>query len=135
MPSILRSKVRERSWSLVNEKRAIMRLKEGFPGILSVATSLGASICCLIPLAVVLTGLGTGAFMATTMKYRPILFPIGVMGLVAGYYLFIRERRRCQRLVCKMVGAKTNLVLLVIATIVMAGVVWADFFSGALAMI
>lgn len=111
-----------------------MRLKDTFPGAVSVMTSLGASICCLIPLTVVLLGLGTGAFMATTMKYRPIVFPLGVIGLGLGYSLYFRERRRCRRLACKMAGSRINLVLLVVATTLMAGVVWADFFSGALAM-
>ena len=111
-----------------------MRLKESFPGAVSVLTALGASICCLIPLAVVFLGLGTGAFMATTMKYRPIVFPLGMLGLITGYYLYFRERKRCQRLACKMAGSGINLALLIVATIIMAGVVWADFFSAALAM-
>jgi hypothetical protein len=111
-----------------------MRPKETFPGTVSVLTALGASICCLIPLAVVFLGLGTGAFMATTMKYRPIVFPLGILGLIFGYYLYFREWRRCQRLACQMAGSKINLTLLIVATIIMAGVVGADFFSDALAM-
>jgi len=74
-------------------------------------TSLGASICCLIPLAVIFLGLGTGAFMATTMKYQPIVFPLGVLGLATGYFFYFRERKRCQHLGCKMVGSRLNLVL------------------------
>jgi hypothetical protein len=111
-----------------------LRLKEVFPGAADVLTSLGASICCLIPLAVIYLGLGTGAFMVTTMKYCPIVFPLGVIGLGAGYFLYFRERKRCRRLACRMAGSRINLVLLAAATIIMAGVVWADFFSGVLAM-
>ncbi|MFQ5912790.1 MAG: hypothetical protein ACE5JS_06385 [Nitrospinota bacterium] len=118
----------------MNKERAPTPLRTSFPGIVSVITSLGASICCLIPLAVIFLGLGTGAFMATTMKYRPLVFPLGVIGLGTGYYLYFREWRRCQQLACRMAGSRINLVFLIVATIIMAGVVWADFFSGALAM-
>lgn len=110
-----------------------MRLKNTFPGLMSVLTSLGASICCLIPLAVIFLGLGTGAFMATTMQYRPILFPLGVAGLGTGYFLHFRERRRCRKLACKMASSRLSLALLIAATLILAGVVWADYFSGALA--
>ena len=37
-----------------------------------------SSLCCVLPLAIVLLGLGSGAFMATTMKYTAIFVPIGV---------------------------------------------------------
>lgn len=85
-----------------------MRLKEVFPGAAGVLTSLGASICCLIPLAVIYLGLGTGAFMATTMKYRPIVFPLGVIGLGAGYFLYFRERKRCRRVATKTAKRFSN---------------------------
>lgn len=29
-----------------------------------------SSLCCLLPLAVIVLGLGGGAFMAVTMRYR-----------------------------------------------------------------
>src|SRR5215510_13874551 len=32
-----------------------------------------ASLCCLLPLTVIVLGLGSGAFMATTMQYRWLL--------------------------------------------------------------
>jgi hypothetical protein len=47
-----------------------MRLGTAGP---SVAAGLGAllsSLCCLLPLAVIVLGLGSGAFMAVTMQYR-----------------------------------------------------------------
>ncbi len=39
----------------------------------SVAAWIGAdlsSLCCLLPLTVIVLGLGSGAFMAVTMRYR-----------------------------------------------------------------
>ena len=37
-----------------------------------------SSLCCLLPLAVIGLGLGSGAFMAVTMPYRWLLIPAGV---------------------------------------------------------
>lgn len=103
-----------------------LRGKEGLVGL---CTAVAASSCCLLPLAVVFFGLGSGAFMMTTMRYRPILFPLGLLGLGTSYYLYFRERRRCQTEVCAMVGKTFNIVTLVLATLIMLGVVWADFFA------
>jgi hypothetical protein len=36
-----------------------------------------SSLCCLLPLAIIVLGLGSGAFMAVTMQYRWILIPTG----------------------------------------------------------
>ena len=103
-----------------------LRGKEGAIGLL---TALLASSCCLLPLAVVFFGLGTGAFMMTTMRYRPLLFPLGFLGLGISYYLYFRERRRCKTAVCPMVGNTFNLVTLALATLIMIGVIWADFLA------
>ena len=43
-----------------------------------------ASLCCLLPLAVIVLGLGSGAFMATTMQYRWLLIPAGIIGIATG---------------------------------------------------
>lgn len=34
-----------------------------------------SSLCCLLPLTVIVLGLGSGAFMAVTMRYRWLLIP------------------------------------------------------------
>ncbi len=103
---------------------------QGKEGLIGLCTTVVASSCCLLPLAVVFLGLGSGAFMMTTMRFRPILFPLGAIGLGTSYYLYFRERRRCQTEVCAMVGKTFNMVTLVLATLIMLGVVWADFFAG-----
>lgn len=36
------------------------------PALLSLVSALAASLCCLLPLAVIVLGLGSGAFMAAT---------------------------------------------------------------------
>ena len=95
----------------------------------SVAAWVGAalsSLCCLLPLAVIVLGLGSGAFMAVTMQYRWI--PAGVLGVVAGFILYVRERRRCNALACRLVGSRITLVLLVVASLVVTASILLDRF-------
>lgn len=105
-----------------------MKVGDFKSGVVSLVSALTASLCCLLPLAVILFGLGSGAFMATTMKYRSIFIPAGVGGIALGYILYFRERRRCRTLTCRMVGAKLNLTLLIFATAVVAVAIILDQF-------
>ena len=87
-----------------------------------------ASLCCLLPLTVIVLGLGSGAFMATTMQYRWLLVPAGVIAIVGGFVLYVRERRRCSALACRMTGSHVTLALLIVATLVVATAVVLDRF-------
>ena len=62
------------------------------------------------------------------MQYRYIFIPIGVIGVGLGYYFYFREKRYCTTIGCTFVGRKTNLVLLVIATAMVAGALILDIF-------
>ena len=98
-----------------------MRVPDLKPALVSLVSALAASLCCLLPLAVMVLGLGSGAFMATTMRYQAILLPIGVLGVATGYVLYFRQRRRCRTMVCTMAGSRVNLVALIVATAILAG--------------
>jgi hypothetical protein len=87
-----------------------------------------SSLCCLLPLTIIVLGLGSGAFMAVTMQYRWILIPTGILGVVGGFALYIRERRRCDALACRMAGGRTTLVLLVLASLVVVTAIVLDRF-------
>src|SRR5437899_7480741 len=76
-----------------------------------------SSLCCLLPLTIIVLGLGSGAFMAATMQYRWILIPAGVLGVMTGFVLYVRERRRCEALACRMAGSRGTLALLILASI------------------
>ncbi len=91
-------------------------LKSSAVAVISASLS---SLCCLLPLVVVVLGLGSGAFMAVTMKYSAVFIPAGILGTSGGYYLYFSERRRCDRLGCRMVGRRLNLILLIISTLVL----------------
>ena len=97
-------------------------------GLVSSSSAIIASLCCLLPLAVVLLGLGSGAFMMVTMQYRTIFLPIGVIGVALGYYLYFRNKRRCASLGCAFAGGNINLALLLFATVIVAGALVLDIF-------
>src|SRR5438128_9292227 len=87
-------------------------------GLAAWAGALLSSLCCLLPLAIIVLGLGSGAFMAVTMKYRWILIPAGLLGVTTGFLLYVRERRRCSAAACRMAGSRVTLALLVMASLV-----------------
>jgi len=105
-----------------------MRLAALSAGLAAWVGAALASLCCLLPLAVIVLGLGSGAFMATTMQYSWLLVPAGIIGIVSGFVLYLRERRRCDALACRMAGSRITLGLLIIASLVVAMAIVLDRF-------
>ncbi len=97
-------------------------------GLAAWAGAALSSLCCLLPLAVIVLGLGSGAFMAVTMQYRWILIPAGVLGVTAGFLLYVLERRRCAQLACRMAGSRLTLAVLIVASFVVATSIALDRF-------
>jgi len=105
-----------------------MRLAALTAGLVAWVGAALASLCCLLPLAVIVLGLGSGAFMATTMQYRWLLVPVGIIGIIAGFVLYVRERRRCSALACRMAGSRVTLGLLIVAGLVVTAAIVLDRF-------
>lgn len=105
-----------------------MRLVSASSGIAAWAGALLSSLCCLLPLGIIVLGLGSGAFMAVTMQYQGILIPAGVLGVALGFVLYARERRRCARLACRMAGSRVTLGLLVAASLVVTSAITLSLF-------
>lgn len=106
-----------------------MRLGSAGAGLVAWVGALLSSLCCLLPLAVIVLGLGSGAFMAVTMRYRGVLIPAGALAVALGFVLYARERRRCSRLGCRMAGGRrATLALQVAASLVVAGAIALDRF-------
>jgi hypothetical protein len=97
-------------------------------GLTAWAGALLSSLCCLLPLTVIVLGLGSGAFMAVTMQYRWILIPTGVLGVTLGFVLYTRERKHCDTLGCRMAGSKITFALLILASVVVATSIVLDRF-------
>ena len=98
------------------------------PGIIGLTTSFGASICCVLPMTIVLLRLGSGGFMMVTMQYRFILYPLGLVGLVTSYWLYFRSKQLCDAQVCQMQGKRWNVTALAFSTVLMSVVTYVDFF-------
>jgi hypothetical protein len=98
------------------------------PGLISLVTAFGASLCCVLPLTVVFFGLGSGAFMMTTMQYRPVLYPLGLLGLTISIYLYFRKSKDCKKQSCSVPNKKLNLFLLIFSGLLMGTVTYLDFF-------
>ena len=98
------------------------------PGIIGLTTSFRASICCVLPMSIVLLGLGSGGFMMATMQYRFILYPLGLVGLVTSYWLYFRSKQLCDAQVCQMQGKRWNVMALAFSTVLMSVVTYVDFF-------
>lgn len=96
-----------------------MKLADLKAGAIGTGGAVVASLCCLLPLAVVLLGLGSGAFMAVTLQYRPVLLPLGIAGVSGGFWLYARERKRCAALGCQMAAGRVNLWILTLAAVVL----------------
>jgi mercuric ion transport protein len=105
-----------------------MRLGAVGPGLAAWVGAALSSLCCLLPLAVIVLGLGSGAFMSVTMRYRWLLIPLGIIGVATGFFLYIRERRRCAALACRMAGSRVTFALLVVASLVVATSIVLDRF-------
>ena len=105
-----------------------MQIEDLKPGLIGVGTSFGASICCVLPMTIVLLGLGSGGFMMVTMQYRIILYPLGLLGLVTAYWLYFRRRKVCDAQACRMQGKRWNIAVLVFSTVLMSLVTYVDFF-------
>ena len=105
-----------------------MKLGSPGAGVAALAGAVLSSLCCLLPLTVIVLGLGSGAFMAVTMQYRWILIPTGVLGVGVAFALYIRERHRCDALACRMAGGRTTLALLVLASLVVVTAIVVDRF-------
>src|SRR5262249_23950228 len=97
-------------------------------GLVAWAGAAHASLCCLLPLTVIVLGLGSGAFMATTMQYRWLLVPAGIIGIVVGFALYVRERRRCDAMACRMAGSRITLAVLIVASVVVTTAIVLDRF-------
>ena len=100
-----------------------MRLGAAGAGLAAWAGAAFSSLCCLLPLGVIVLGLGSGAFMAVTMQYSWILIPAGILGVATGFALYARERRRCAKLACRMAGSHFTLALLILAALVVSAAI------------
>ena len=93
---------------------------ERLPAATGVVAALLAASCCLLPLALIATGVAGAGLMMTMMRYEWLTLPLGVGGLAGAYALYFRERRRCDTAGGRVVGERATKVMLGAATAVVA---------------
>ena len=93
---------------------------ERLPAATGVVAALLAASCCLLPLALIATGVAGAGLMMAMMRYEWLTLPLGVGGLAGAYVLYFRERRRCDTAGCRVVGERATKVMLGVATAVVA---------------
>ncbi len=96
--------------------------------LVSLPSALVASLCCLLPLLVIMLGLGSGALMMYTMRYSYMFIPMGIVGVSVGYVLFFREKGKCEARGCRMAGKNVNFALLILATAMVATAILLQIF-------
>lgn len=105
-----------------------MAKKNAFLGIGTVLTALGASLCCILPVAVAFLGVGSAALGAKFEPFRPyfLVLTVGFLGFAffreyrprkaedcaPGEICAVPEKRRRQRILLWLVAA----IVLVLVT-------------------
>lgn len=92
------------------------------PALISLASAILASVCCVLPLLALTLGLVGFGLAGTISRYSLLFISLGATGLGLAYYLYFQERRRCDAIGCRMVGQTWNKVFLGLGTILMVGV-------------
>ena len=88
------------------------------PSATGLVSAVLAASCCLLPLALIATGLAGARLMMTMMRFEWLTLPLGVGGLGAAYVRYFRDRRRCDAAGCRLVGERATKVMLGLATAV-----------------
>ncbi|MBI4521502.1 MAG: hypothetical protein HY701_11750 [Gemmatimonadetes bacterium] len=88
------------------------------PGVTGVVAALLAASCCILPLALIATGIAGAGLMMTMMRLEWVTLPLGVVGLAGAYGAYWSHERRCQTAGCRFVGRRTTQVILILATLV-----------------
>ena len=94
--------------------------RERLPGAAGVVAAVLAASCCLLPLALIATGMAGAGLMMTMMSYEWLTLPLGVFGLAGAYAFYFREQRRCDTAGCRLLGERATKVMLGGATAVVA---------------
>ena len=101
---------------------------ERIPAATGVVAALLAASCCLLPMALIVTGVAGAGLIMTMMRFEWLTLPLGVGGLAGAYALYFRERRRCDSAGCRLVGERGTRALLGVATMVVIVALLLKFF-------
>jgi len=108
--------------------------KEKISAVGSILTAIGASLCCIGPVLVVLFGIGSIGAFSVFESYRPYLIGFTVVLLGLAFYLTYRKREVvCADGTCKMQSTGTwNKISVWGATLLAAGAIAFPYFGASL---
>lgn len=114
-----------------------MKIHSTLPGMTGLGAGIIAASCCLLPIGLILLGFGTlgWALLGSLMQYQYLTIPAGILLLMAAYYLYRRENRRCESQGCRMRAKGFTRVALGLATLVVMGAVFGVLFPSAVMQI
>ena len=102
--------------------------RERLPGAAGLVAALLVASCCLLPLALIATGIAGAGLMMTMMSYEWLTLPLGVFGLAGAYAFYFLERGRCDTAGCRLAGERGTKIMRGIATAVVAVAVLLKLF-------
>lgn len=87
---------------------------------IGIFASIFASICCIVPLVLILLGLGTLGIGAIIGKYHRHFLGVGVLLILVAWWYYFKEKMSCKLKGCQMENKTKTLVILIIATLIIA---------------
>ncbi len=69
------------------------------------AAGLGLS-CCVLPLVLIVAGLGGSLLTVFLVKYKTYLMTLAVLALLYSWSIYVRDARECATQLCEIAGGK-----------------------------
>ncbi len=88
---------------------------------LGILSALTASACCVGPLLLILLGLGGLGLGAVIGKYHWYLIAMAAALLSLGWYLYLKEKKSCEKEACEMKNKGVTRNILILASAVVLG--------------
>ncbi len=104
----------------IDSKNGVKKKGDFKSTITAVLSGLLASSCCVIPLVVILTGVGGVGFMALARDYQWLTLPLGAAILGYSSYSYFKKRKSCKTGCGEVKGTRVNLVTLILSTLVVS---------------
>ncbi len=93
-------------------------LEQRLPAVTSVLAAGLAASCCIVPIALIATGLASAGLMMSMVRYEWLTLPLGVAGLAGAFVAYTHHRRQCATTGCRFVGQRANQMFLILGSIV-----------------
>lgn len=112
-----------------------IKVKEGkSTGPLAILSAVIASSCCVLPVVLIVLGLGSlgaGAFLG---KWAGVILTVAILLLFVSWWVYLRESRKLRAVALEMKNKRRTRVSLIVATVVIGGLTMLQGYSRVMAM-